>query len=85
MNSVTGILQGFCLLFMNTYFKEYLPIAAPEIIVIVFLCNTFHKKTLYNIPVGISSLKKSCIFASEKELKVLKLTFLLLCIEEKQL
>ena len=40
-------------------------------------------KTLWNIQVGISSLRKSFIFAWEKELKVLKLTLLLLCIEEK--
>ena len=40
-------------------------------------------KTLHNIQVGISSLRKSFIFTSEKELKVSKLTLLLLCIEEK--
>ena len=39
-------------------------------------------KTLHNIQVGISILRKSSILASEKELKV-KLTLLLLCIEEK--
>ena len=40
-------------------------------------------KTLRNIQVGISILRKSSILASEKELKVLKFTLLLLCIEEK--
>ena len=40
-------------------------------------------KTLHNIQVGILIPRKSCILASEKELEVLKLTLLLLCIEEK--
>ena len=40
-------------------------------------------KTMRNIQVGISILRKSSILASEKELKVLKVTLLLFCIEGK--